>query len=554
MDLSKLDTEPLKTEHATNAYPAVDTWASPLMFEGVPAVLCAKDDQDESRIIVVPYPRWTPQGGYTEWPTPLKEVHVSGMQNQNWHGLEALSDELFLVADSRTTRKDKAYGGCLDLLDARDSDNKKNGDPDLESAHAVIWDATSQRIFALGATLLRVYSLDQSSPSAKLAIVGEADFSALYMGRKEDGWGTNADGGHDLYFMAGERRLFLTTGERCFAVDIDGLLRDLDQATGEVKRARGSSLMMVKSQASDDHFLNHPNYPKDKVGAKAINRVPGTSVAFVHAAPWYGPESKDFLSKTLLVSRGECDRPNLYKAKRGTVSLNNLKMTLQSDTYRCRVMTRLPTPKVDQELPVRGSAKLRFCGWTGSLGRVGFPYLRVTGMDQQIIDLFPTLKIPLTLDADNNLYGICVIEQDDLRRETIIRLHQCTGACDDGYDGVPVGDNPKHLVAVYAWATPFALDWTAKVTSEGLLVGGSMGQPILDQKLESVAAWVRTDQKGQMMQLKIINKDKGSFLETIPSTAQPFYSLILFAKSVEGFHYCSGEQLIAEDKRDDMEP
>lgn len=575
MDLTKLDTEPLCTHDAAIPYPAFDTWASPLLFNGVPAVLCASDNGDDSRIFIVPYPQRTVQGEYTKWSNPLQEVLVRGMSHQNWHGLEALSDKHFLVADSATKRDSRAYGGCLDFLDAKDPSNKKNGDVDLESAHAVIWDPTSQRIFALGARLLRVYSLDpphqRAGGPATLHPEGEADFTALYEGREMDGRGTDAEGGHDLYFMAGERRFFLTTGERCFTVDIDRLLRDLKQAkepnvSGEIKRVvwqntddgaidRFVSLFKVKSKASDDHFHDKPKYPRDKVGAKAINRIPGTSVTFVHSIPYYVPESVNYLSNILLVSRGEYDRPNLYDRKPGNTS-TNLRMILQSDSYRCRVMPRLPTSKVNQCLHVPEAAKLQFCDWTGSLGKVGSPYLRVTGMDQKICDLFPTLTVPPTVDGDNNIYGYCVIEQAGCQREAIIRIHQYTETCLDDYDGMLVGDNPKRLAVVYAWAAPFVLNWKARETSDGLTVTVDTVRPA-DQKLESVAAWLRTtqDPSGYMMQLSKIDIQKGSFSETIPSKPQPFYSIMLFAKSMEGFLYCSGEQLVgAEGKSDEVEP
>ncbi|KAG0033931.1 hypothetical protein BGZ81_006751 [Podila clonocystis] len=457
----------------------------------------------------------------------------------------------------------------------KDPSNKKNGDADLESAHAVIWDPTSQRIFALGARVLRVYSLGPPHQSADgpatLHPEGEADFTALYEGRDMDGRGTNAEGGHDLYFMAGERRFFLTTGERCFTVDIDHLLRDLKQArepdvSGEIKKViwqntddgaidRIASLFKVKSKASDDHFRHEPKYPRDKVGAKAINRIPGTSVTFVHGVPYYEPESIDYLSKILLVSRGDYDRPNLYDPEPGDTS-TNLRMILQSNTYRCRVLPRLPTSKVDQDLHVPESAKLQFCDWTGSLGKVGSPYLRVTGMDQQICDLFPTLMVPPTMDGDNNVYGYCVIEQRSYRREAIIRIHQCTETCLDDCDGLLVGENPNRLVAVYAWATPFVLNWRAKETSGGLTVTVDTVQPA-NQQLESVAAWLRMtkDASGHMVQLSKIDMQRRSFSETVPSKPQPFYSIMLLAKSMEGFLYCSGEQLLgAEDKCDEVEP
>ncbi|KAF9318229.1 hypothetical protein BG003_011623 [Podila horticola] len=385
------------------------------------------------------------------------------------------------------------------------------------------------------------------------------------------GWGNWADGGHDLYFMAGERHFFLTTGERCFTVDIEGLLRDLDQAKepdgfGEVRRVIWQlpndgalqsyvSLFEINSTFSDNHLKNDPDYPRNKVGAKAINRIPGTSVTFVHGVPYYNPENTGYLSKILLVSRGKCDRPNLYDPD-PSITSTNLRMILRSDTYRCRVMPRMPLPKVDQELPVLESVKLQFCGWTGSLGKIGSPYLRVTGIGQQISNLFQTLEVPPTMDGDNNLYGFCVIEKGDYRREAIIRIHQCTETCSDDHDGTLVCDNPKRLMAVYAWAAPFVLNWTAKVTSDGLTVTGDMAQSV-DQKLESVSAWLKMKQgpSGYMVQLSITDKHKRSFLETIPSKAQPFYSLLLFAKSVEGFLYCSGEHLIAaEDKCDKVEP
>ncbi|KAF9570260.1 hypothetical protein EC968_002031 [Mortierella alpina] len=535
MDLTKLDSEPLYTQDAVNPYEAIDTCASPLLFKGVPAIL--SESSEDLQMVLFPL-----------YPTP------NGRNKETYSAARASVD---------------SYGGCLDLLDVEG--HTIQSDVDLESAHAVTWDPASRHIFAVGARELRLYSNLGAEDQAALVPVGIVDFSLLYEGRDMDKRDSSTEGGHDLYFMAGERRLFMTTGERCFSVDIDRLLQDLAkepdipyqikilswQQTGDCGIDRFESFFKIKSKMSDDYFdggTHNASYPRDKIGGKAINRIPGTLVTFVHAYPHYPPDS-GYLSNILLLSRGEYDRPSLYDPQPDDPS-TNLRMVLKNATYRCRVIPQLPTGQKMGVLPVLESARIQFCSWTGGLGKVGSPHLRVTGIDQQISDLFSTLIVPSVMDQDNFVYGYVVIEQDGCQREAIIRIQQGTETSGD-CDGMLVGANPKYLVAIYAWATPFVLDWSAKKAFDGngLTITVETIQPV-DQKLESISAWIRTSPllPGMMVQLSKVDLERGSFSEAI-SGPRPFYSIMLFAKSMEGFLYCRGEQLLeAKDNFDGVEP
>ncbi|CAG8502619.1 5804_t:CDS:1 [Ambispora gerdemannii] len=273
-----------------------------------------------SEVLVLPYIKDT--NGY---PLPPKSPLLKLPLNENignWHSVELIPDSNGLI-------------GLISVVDTNGTvyvftkEGKIKNTFKLPHAHGLVWDNKTSTLFALGHTGLQIYQLDPEN-STNLKLLTTLDFSEYYenknVEREED-----KDGGHDLYLVPDEKKLFLTTGERTFKFDI-GEYEKLFPKGGKIleryKLRKGEKILkpyqpMFKIDSKYWQNIASDKVPpkakglKDRVtskkgGVKSISQVPGTSVVIAHAAPWFADDNElayPYISNILLVATGPEDKP-----------------------------------------------------------------------------------------------------------------------------------------------------------------------------------------------------------------------------------------------------
>ncbi|CAG8616985.1 1143_t:CDS:1 [Ambispora gerdemannii] len=273
-----------------------------------------------SEVLVLPYIKDT--NGHPLPPkSPLLKLPLNGNIG-NWHSVELIPDSngllcLVAIADS--------YG----TVHVFTKEGKRKNTLKLPHAHGLVWDNKTSTLFALGHTDLQTYQLDPKDPT-NLKLLTTLDFSEHYEKKNESE--ENKDGGHDLCPVPGERKLFLTTGERTFKFDIDEYEKLIPKG-GKILECynlkKGERILkpyqpMFKIDSKYWRNIASDNVPpaekglKNRVtpmkgGVKSISQVPGTSVVIAFAAPWfadgYGVLAYYYNSDTLLVATGPEDKP-----------------------------------------------------------------------------------------------------------------------------------------------------------------------------------------------------------------------------------------------------
>jgi len=120
---------------------------------------------------------------------------------QNAHSAECLPCKRLVVAGSVSPE-----GNRLVLFDRGNSGAERFSTP-LFGAHGVVWDATDERLWALGQRELQVYRLaDWEATAPRLDLLKT--------------WPLPDEHGHDLRLLEDERRLLLTTCESVWIFDI----------------------------------------------------------------------------------------------------------------------------------------------------------------------------------------------------------------------------------------------------------------------------------------------------------------------------------------------
>jgi hypothetical protein len=538
MDATELGRKPLQVtgESITASFPdAYDTVVTPVLRKGSPAVMTATS----SALYFLNY-------------TTLAVSEKIELQLSNygfWHGIEPVGDSLFLIADAK---------GKIYLVNDK---AKPLLTSDLPSAHQALWDTTSQKLFVIGRTQLNIYTVNTKADApAPLKLYSSVDFTELYAEVHNDfiEKGSNwADGGHDIYFCAGERRMYLTTGSRAYHFDIDILLSrisrapearqdwQLDQLFAQDVIQPAWGIYQVRSNLSDSYSKEEKVSvrPVNKGGCKSLCGVPGTSLQIAHAAPdYYLQTAAPYATNTLIVSRGPSDRPNLYSEQ--NKPYENLKIVLKtkgnSTTYRSRVKPTLPamtnTPLWAADCS--SGMTLTFTGLDGSLGKVGAPYLMLDpeGKEEKeaIVNLYDQMKKQVTsgqYSAVDDIYGFCSISVGTCQRDALFRLSSGNA------EGVTVSEAGQKL-AVYTWATPVQLYWECRdmQTVTGHLLNA-------DNQRKLVALWISVNSGPATDISDGISADGRHFSAALSKNDQnKAQSVTLYARTDEGYWACSGER------------
>ncbi|MGP2927162.1 hypothetical protein ACTVKR_24635, partial [Serratia bockelmannii] len=545
IDLGKKPFE-LKKTSVTGKYPdAIDIVTTPMLWNGRPVVMTVSSSQN-GKVLFLDYDNLT----------KIDEVGLN-LQSKfaGYHGVEAIDGNRFAIAVSNSE-------GKVSLVDKTGTEIWQET---LLGAHQVIWDSTAERLFALGKTELRVYQFTEKSGVKRC---GTVDFSELYTeiyNDRSDKSGQNwADGGHDLYFDAGNRKMFLTTGERVYSFCIDNLLTQfshsekivwqLDQLFSFNAINPVKSLYQVRSVLSDDYIHSGSARkewrPPNKSGCKALSRVPGSSLIVSHCAPdYYGATESPYATNTLVVSRGDEDLPNLYEFTPDAGDYSSLKIlsyTLgdnkESLTYRCRIKPKLPlTPYKTRELEESSMSNLTFKGVSGGLGKVGGPYIQlvIKGKAQEVLvqKLYNDFHAARSSDDfSQDVYGFCQVEIDEVINEAIFKVYTSKGDAGNGY---LVNKKLNLYLAVYTWAEPVQLHWQlgADFSLCGQLID-MRNQRTLD------VLWVSVNGESAVDMSEFIASDKRRFTIHLDKkfAENQIKSLALYAMSDEGYLACSGER------------
>ncbi|CAG8625739.1 13239_t:CDS:1, partial [Ambispora leptoticha] len=279
-----------------------------------------------SEVLILPYIK--DSNGY---PLPPKSPLLKLPLNEklgNWHTVELIPDSNGLINLIAVANSD----GTVDVFT---KEGKRKNSFNLPHAHGLVWDGKTSTLFALGHTDLQTYQLDPKD-SSNLRLLTTLDFSEYYENKNKERE-QDKDGGHDLCPVPGERKLFLTTGERTFKFDIDEyeklipkgkkiLERYILKKDGKVLKPY-QPMFKIDSKywrhiASDETTSPKAKGLKNRVtpkkgGVKSISQIPGTSVVIAHAAPWFAYSSElgdneveyPYTSNLLLVTTGPEDKP-----------------------------------------------------------------------------------------------------------------------------------------------------------------------------------------------------------------------------------------------------